>query len=200
MRFAPGVVRVVSPLLVATAILIVLAPSLSLLGIALTGAALAFYRDPDRRPPETGVVSPADGSISVIRREDDRVRVGVFMSPTDVHVNRAPLDGTVDDVTHTPGAHRPAFSKDSDRNERLRITCEDYDITLIAGWFARRITAYIETGDSLERGQRIGHIAFGSRVDVTLPPTIDVEDLTVEAGDSVRAGETVLAPDPTDSD
>lgn len=200
MRFAPGVARLVAPLLVVTGVAAVIVPALSVAGLVLTLAVLAFYRDPDRSPPDSGVVAPADGSVTVIRETGDGLRIGVFMSPTDVHVNRAPLPGTIQDITHKPGAHRPAFSKDSDRNERLIISCEDHDITLIAGWFARRITPYVAAGDTIERGQRIGHIAFGSRVDVTLPPRVEAEDLTVSHGDAVRAGETLIADSPRADD
>jgi phosphatidylserine decarboxylase len=180
------------PLLLGAPLLVLSAPvgvALLLLGVAV----LAFFRDPPRHPPETGIVAPADGTVSVVREEEGRLRVGVFMNVDDVHVNRAPAPGTVESVTHRPGAHRPAFSKDSDRNERVDVDCGDYDVSLIAGWFARRITPYVEPGDELERGGRIGHIAFGSRADVLMPEGVEESDLFVAAGDEVRAGETMLA-------
>ncbi|WP_143114387.1 protein sorting system archaetidylserine decarboxylase [Halopenitus persicus] len=138
-------------------------------------------------------VSPADGTVSVIREEGDRLRVGVFMNVTDVHVNRAPLSGTVEAVRHRPGAYKPAFSKDSDRNEQLVIDCGNHELFLIAGWFARRIHPHVAAGDEIERGQRIGHVSFGSRADVLFPPSVDRSDLCVQKGETVRAGETVLA-------
>ncbi|MFB6352963.1 MAG: protein sorting system archaetidylserine decarboxylase [Halobacteriales archaeon] len=160
----------------------------------LAGAfALWFFRDPDRVPAGPGVVAPADGTVSVVREQDDRLRVGVYMSAFDVHVNRAPLGGSVEAVEHTPGAHRPAFAKDSDRNERVAVDFGDHRVVLIAGWFARRITPYVEMGDTLERGDRLGHIAFGSRADVVLPAGYERGHLNVGEGDVVRAGETVLA-------
>lgn len=183
----------------------VAALALVLLGVG----ALAFHRDPDRTPPEAGVLSPADGRVSVVREEpvgdgndeavgdgndeDTRVRVGVFMNVTDVHVNRAPLGGRVEAVEHEPGKHRPAFSKESDRNEKLHVRFADHDVTLIAGAFARRIHPYVEPGDDLSRGERLGHVSFGSRADVLLPASVDLSDVTVERGEKVRAGETVLA-------
>jgi phosphatidylserine decarboxylase len=143
------------------------------------------------------VVSPADGRVSVVREEGDQLRVGVYMSATDVHVNRAPFDGRVERVTHRPGAHRPAFSKSSERNERVDIDIATDDgpaeVSLIAGAFARRIHPYVTADDPLSRGQRIGHIDFGSRADVLLPPPYDREDLLVEAGDRLRAGESIVA-------
>jgi phosphatidylserine decarboxylase len=168
-------------------------PPLGLVLLTLGVAVLLFFRDPDRTPPPGGIVAPADGTVSVVREEGDRLRVGVFMNVTDVHVNRAPADGVVESVTHRPGAHRPAFSKDSDRNERVDVDCGEYELSLIAGAFARRITPYVEAGETVDRGQRVGHIAFGSRADVLLPPSIGRKDLRVSTGQTVRAGETVIA-------
>ena len=197
MRFAPGVRQFAVPAFAAAAVLAVLAPPLSLLALAVGGFVAWFFRDPERRPSGPGVVSPADGRVSVVREEGDQVRVGVFMNVTDVHVNRAPFDGRVERVTHRPGKHLPAFSKESERNERVDVDVETdegpAELSLIAGAFARRIHPYVEAGDDLDRAQRIGHIDFGSRADVLLPPTYDREDLLVEEGDSVRAGESVVA-------
>ncbi len=170
------------------------------IGLAVFGiAVIAFFRDPDRNPPEEGIVAPADGLVSVVREEDDgRVRVGVFMNVTDVHVNRAPVDGTVTAIEHRSGAHRPAFSKDSDRNERVRIRLggdRAFVVDLIAGAFARRISPYVAEGEDVERGQRIGHIAFGSRADVLFPAEVTLADVEVNRGDRVRAGETHLVRD-----
>jgi phosphatidylserine decarboxylase len=167
----------------------------AIVALATGIAVLWFHRDPSRQPPATGIVAPADGRVSVIREEGDRVRVGVFMNVTDVHVNRAPAGGTVQSVEHRPGANKPAFSKDSDRNERVRIELEEQTVVLIAGWFARRIHPAVEAGEKLRRGQRIGHISFGSRADVVLPPGYEIDDLRVDTGDAVRAGETGLVKD-----
>ena len=194
---APGALRYGLPPL---ALGLLLTPFFTPVGLGLVAlgiGALLFHRDPERTPPESGVVSPADGSVSVIREEETdgtaRIRIGVFMNVTDVHVNRAPMAGTVESVTHRPGANKPAFSKESDRNERVDIAFEAYDVSLIAGWFARRIHPYAEAGDELERGERIGHVSFGSRADVLLPPEFEHANLRVKQGDDVRAGETVLA-------
>jgi phosphatidylserine decarboxylase len=187
--------RALPPLLLALPALLV-SPPLALALVAVGYFVVAFYRDPDREPPSSGVVSPADGRVSVVREEGDRIRVGVFMNVTDVHVNRAPLPGTVREVSHRPGAHRPAFSKESERNERVDVAFDDFEVSLIAGAFARRIFPYVEAGDELARGQRIGHISFGSRADVLLPPEYRRADLRVAGGDRVRAGETILAERP----
>jgi phosphatidylserine decarboxylase len=194
MNCAPGARRrALGALLVALPVTPLSPPA----GAALVAFALGtlwFLRDPERTPAGDGVLAPADGRVSVVREERERVRVGVFMNVTDVHVNRAPVDGTVESVEHRPGAHRPAFSKESERNERVDVDCGDYDLSLIAGAFARRIHPYVEAGDELRRGERVGHITFGSRADVLLPPAYDPDDLRVTEGDRVRAGETVLAP------
>lgn len=197
MRFAPGGLRYagIAVVLAVPALFVSVWISLGLLGAA-TGL-LWFYRDPDRAPPPTGIVSPADGRVRTIREADGRIHVAVVMRLRDVHVNRAPLGGTVAALDHVAGANRPAFSKESANNERVRITFDDYETILIAGWFARRITPYIGVGDRVERGERIGHIAFGSRADVFLPPSVAREAVRVEEGMGVTAGETVIAPEPS---
>lgn len=201
MEFAPGTWRLAAVPLAVAVPAVLLAPYLAVALIAVAAAVLAFNRDPPR-PIGDGVVSPADGTVSVIRTETDdagrdRLRVGVYMSALDVHVNRAPLPGEVTGVSHESGANRPAFSKDSDRNERVRIavdrTNDSYEIVLIAGWVARRIHPFVTAGDRLDRGERIGHISFGSRADVVCPPDVDRSDLTVEEGQPIRAGQTVAA-------
>lgn len=192
-EFAPGAWRIARiPLLLALP-LIVLSPPLAVVCAGAGAFVLWFHRDPRRSPPPTGVVAPADGRVSVVRREGDRVRVAVFMNVTDVHVNRAPDAGTVESVEHTPGRHLPAFNKESERNERVRIDCGEYEVTLIAGAVARRIHPYVEADDELARGDRIGHVSFGSRADVLLPPSYDLDDVRVSKGQRVRAGETVIA-------
>lgn len=171
---------------------LLLSPLSGLLAVLAALVVVVFHRDPDRAIPDSGIVSPADGRVSVLRNDDGRLRVGVFMNLDDVHVNRAPMGGRVEDVTHSPGGHWPAFSKASDRNEKLHVEFAECTVVLIAGAVARRIHPYLEPGQTVERGERIGHISFSSRVDVLLPEAIDREDLLVDRGDTVRAGETQL--------
>ena len=170
-------------------------PPVGLLALATSLGILWFHRDPERTPPEpeAAVVAPADGTVSVVREEGERLRVGVYMSATDVHVNRAPIAGEVREVRHRPGANRPAFDKESERNEQVAIDVGEYELLVIAGWFARRIHPAVEAGDRIERGDRVGHVSFGSRADVVLPTDVDREHLLVAEGDSVRAGETIIA-------
>ncbi len=201
MRLAPGTWRLAGPILGGGALGLLLYPPLGLALLLLAGFVLWFHRDPDRiRPPE-GVLSPADGTVTVIRTETnengtERVRVGVFMNVTDVHVNRAPVTGAVTDVEHVPGGHWPAFSKDAERNERLHVDIEGTRVTLIAGTVARRIHPHVSPDSDIERGERIGHVSFGSRADVLFPERFEPADIRVETGETVRAGESVLAVDP----
>ncbi|SDL95266.1 phosphatidylserine decarboxylase [Halogranum gelatinilyticum] len=196
----PGTWRYAAPpLLLAVPATVVAFPvglALLLLGLGV----VAFFRDPERTPPESGIVAPAHGKVSVIREEGERVRVGVFMNVTDVHVIRAPADGYVESVDRRPGAYKPAFSKDSDRNERVDVDFGTHEVSFIAGWFARRIHPYVGGGESVARGERLGHIAFGSRADVLLPEWVDIEDVAVENGQRVRAGETVVVETPAADD
>ena len=196
MQFAPGAKRYAGVAVVLALAGYLFAPWLSPIAVVLGLFVLVFFRDPERTPPDSGILAPADGKVSVIREEGDRLRVGVFMNVWNVHVNRAPLGGTIGRLEHTSGAHRPAFSKDSDRNERVRVEFEEHAVVLIAGAFARRIFPYVEPGEEVERGERIGHIAFGSRADVILPEGVGREDLRVGEGDGVLAGETVIAEEP----
>ncbi|SDQ97763.1 protein sorting system archaetidylserine decarboxylase [Natronobacterium texcoconense] len=225
MNVAPGGWKYAIVPLLAAPFTFVFSVGASLLLLALGAGTLAFFRDPERTPPPTGVVSPADGTVSVLREEDDRVRLGVFMNVWHVHVVRAPFAGTVTDLEHVSGANRPAFSKESDRNERVHVELEtdaespnlpdveletradgnggttgDATVTFIAGAFARRIFPYVDLGDELERGDRLGHIAFGSRVDLLFPPSVEIDDLAVEQGDSMTAGETVVLESPVVED
>lgn len=195
MRVAPGAKRYAVPPLIAAAPAFLLSPTVGTACFALAVFVVWFHRDPERQVPDSsGAVAPAHGKVSVIREEDDgRWRVGVYMSVRDVHVNRAPFSGTVESVDHRPGGHKLAFDKDSEHNERVVVDFGDYQTVLIAGAFARRIHPYVESGDEIERGDRIGHISFGSRADVVLPREFSQEDIRVEEGDAVVAGESIVA-------
>lgn len=168
-----------------------------LLALPLVGLAALmvwFFRDPERGPSRGRVISAADGTVqSIDRRPDGTTRIAVFMNPLNVHVNRAPVAGTVTAVEHRPGGFRPAFDKDSERNERLVWTFDTelgpLTVVQIAGAMVRRIVPYVDPGHRVAQGQRIGLIRFGSRVDVYLPAGIAP---AVEIGQQVRAGETRL--------
>ena len=164
-------------------------------------AFLAFFRDPERTVPELpgGVLAPADGRVMVITEALDpwvgpAVRVSIFLSPLDVHVNRAPVGGLVKNVEYVAGrflaAYRPEASEQNERcavsldGDRARVT-----VTQISGVLARRIVCRVRPGDTLRAGQRYGLIRFGSRTDLVLPRGTD---LRVRVGDRVRGGESVM--------
>ncbi len=155
---------------------------------------LWFFRDPERVPGPARILSPADGVVqSIDPWPDGRTRVAIFMSPLDVHVNRAPLAGRVMSMQHVSGGFRPAFNKDSDQNERVvwhfDTELGDIELVQIAGAVARRILPYLKVGAKVARAERIGLIRLGSRVDVYLPEGI-VPSVTV--GQQTIAGVTGL--------
>jgi phosphatidylserine decarboxylase len=172
--------------------------------IFLAAAVGSFFRDPERYPERTEgvIISAADGKVTNVSDctlPDDREtvyhRVSVFMSPLNVHVNRAPIAGQVASVEHTPGDFLAAYRDDaSDHNERNLIVFRDalgrrHAIVQIAGDLARRIVCRVHPQDKIEMGQRIGLIMFGSRVDHFIPPNYRV---SVAVGERVLAGETVI--------
>ncbi len=159
------------------------------LGAGLGGFLLLFYRDPEREPDGPGMVSPADGRVIVA----EPGRVAVFLNLHDVHVNRAPLGGTVARITHTPGKFKPAFGStgENERNEiDLDTEAGQVRVTQVAGFVARRIVCSVQEGQAVARGERIGRILLGSRTDVTIPPGFT---LAVATGQRVLAGQTVIA-------
>ena len=177
----------------------------------------AFFRDPERVVPQGAdlIVSPADGLVTLIQQglppaelqvpdgqpgdalaAEPMTRISIFMSVFDVHINRAPIGGTVARVIYIPGKFVNAdLDKASDENERQHVLIERADgvrvaFTQIAGLVARRIVPFIKPGDIVAAGQRVGLIRFGSRVDVYLPRGTESKVLL---GQKVIGGETVLA-------
>jgi phosphatidylserine decarboxylase len=171
---------------------------------ALLGGFFAyFFRDPDRVVPKDPglVVSPADGRVMIAGPSDGRwapegqwKQVTIFLSPTDVHINRSPVEGRVIRVDYRRGKFLPAFNEGSNDNELNEIWVDRGGQVVVfrqvVGILARRIVCRVREGDVLERGQRIGLMKFGSRMDVFLPTSAD---LTVRVGERVVGGETVLA-------
>ncbi|HUU15371.1 MAG TPA: phosphatidylserine decarboxylase [Terriglobia bacterium] len=161
---------------------------------------LNFFRDPERQiPSESGaVVSPADGRVVQVVEEEIEGRpvrrVSIFMSPLDVHVNRSPISGTVRDVSYHKGSfHVASLEIASVENERNVFSVEGEQGTVvvkqIAGLLARRIVFWKLPGDALERGERVGLIKFGSRVDILMDPEVE---LRVKLGDHIRAGSSII--------
>lgn len=165
---------------------------LFVLGLFLSIFVIVFFRDPERTPrgDENDAVSPADGRVISI---NDR-KLCIFMNIHNVHVNRSPLGGTVMEIDYKPGGYIPAFNKDSDVNERNHVVINteygNIELTQIAGVLTRRIVSYISEGSLVKRGERIGMIRFGSRVDIIIP---EAYAYSVDVGDEVKAGETVIA-------
>jgi phosphatidylserine decarboxylase len=163
---------------------------------------LWFFRDPNRPiPPERGlVVSPADGKVTEVARistsDGERLRLSIFLSVFDVHVNRSPVEGILREVRYRKGkylnAMNPACSEINEQNLAIVDCIEGYQVSFvqIAGLLARRIVFTKRVGDYLERGERVGLIKFGSRTDVLLPS--HAEPL-VKPGDRVRGGASILA-------
>ncbi len=178
---------------------------LTLLLLALTLFTVYFFRNPERAiPTETdAVVAPADGKVIFVGEVmEDRyfqgpaVKVSIFMSVFDVHVNRAPVSGKVVEQFYNKGEFfNASLDKASLQNEQAGLLLETPEgrrllVVQIAGLIARRIVTYPQLGDAVERGRRYGLIRFGSRVDVYLPPGTDV---AVTIGDRTVAGESILA-------
>lgn len=185
--------------------------------LLLSLGVFAFFRDPERVVPQgdNSIVAPADGLVTLITTVEPPVelqvddgsgnpglpagpvtRISIFMSVFDVHINRAPIAGTVSRVVYVPGKFVNAdLDKASEENERQHILIEGGDglaigFTQIAGLVARRIVPFVKPGDMVAKGQRVGLIRFGSRVDVYLPAGTDAK---VMMGQKIVAGETVLA-------
>ncbi len=155
---------------------------------------LLFFRDPERKICGAAVCSPADGVVQFVKKNGDGWRIAVFMNIHNVHVNRSPVGGKIIEMRHIPGSHIPAFEKESERNERViyRIETPHGEIKMvqIAGMVARRIVPYAKEGDGIRKGERIGLIRFGSRVDTYLPKGFIP---LVKEGEKVKAGESPLA-------
>jgi phosphatidylserine decarboxylase len=171
---------------------------------AVLGGFMAyFFRDPDRTVPEDPdiVVSPADGRIMCAGRSDDRwappgqwKQITIFLSPLDVHVNRTPVDGRVTRVEYRKGRFLPAHTAGANDNELNEVWIDHNGRPIVfrqvVGILARRIVCRVREGDYLERGQRMGLMKFGSRMDVFVPADAA---LCVSVGQHVVGGETILA-------
>ena len=164
-------------------------------------ACLGFFRDPERRTPDQpgAVVAPADGQVMDVAEVDDpwvgsAIRMSIFLSPLDVHVNRAPVTGLVASVEYAAGWFKAAYKAEaSEVNERCTVSLEGDSarvaVRQIAGVLARRIVCRARPGDKLERGERYGLIRFGSRTDLLVPRTTEIR---VRVGDRVRGGESTM--------
>lgn len=163
-----------------------------------------FFRNPRRIIPNSHelIVAPADGKIIEVKEEFEKkylkgkaIKISIFMSVFNVHINRIPFPGKVLSVSYNPGrfisANRDKASLENEQNAILMETKEGKRILFIqiAGLIARRIVCWIKVGNTVERGERFGLIRFGSRVDIFLPPDVD---LKITKGSKVKGGETVI--------
>jgi len=158
---------------------------------------LYFYRDPERIivTDDNRVLSPADGRIFEIQKDSDRQIIKIFMSPLNIHIQRAPVLGTVASINYKKGKFLPAYDQKAEiENEQniIKLSTEpgNIEIKQIAGILARRIVCWVNNGDKVIQGQRIGMIRLGSQVDLSLPEYLN---LKVKTGDKVKAGITVIA-------
>ncbi len=192
-----GIPFIIVPLLLALIFVYFQTWSLFIVFIALAAFIAFFFRDPERNVPQEPnvIVSAADGRITRIEETEEGKLVSIFLSPLDVHINRAPIGGKITKITYTKGKKIPATSDKASyinernslviENEKLKVTC-----TQIAGILARRIVCWKNEGDKVEIGERFGLIKFGSRTDILMPPSVEI---LIQIGDKVRGGETVIA-------
>ena len=168
---------------------------------AVTLCFVGFFRDPDRTAPAVAgaLLAPADGRVMRVDEVDDpwvgrAVRVSIFLSPLDVHVNRSPVEGLVEDVRREPGRFLAAYRDEaSELNERCTLALQGgaarIGVKQIAGVLARRIVCRARQGDRLQAGERYGLIRFGSRTDLVVPHGTEIR---VKVGDKVKGGETIM--------
>jgi len=196
------------PAVLVNAILVAAFGWWGLIALPVTLWVISFFRDPERQTPSGPglIISPADGILLPVVEAppppeldmgpEPRTRLSIFMTFFHVHVNRAPEAGTVEGLAYRPGKFfNASFDKASEHNERMAIRLKladgrDLVVVQIAGLVARRIFCALSRGQMVCRGERIGLIRFGSRVDVYLPPGAKVR---AQPGKGVKAGETVLA-------
>jgi len=185
-----------------------LSEPLGWVGLILTAWCLYFFRDPERVVPDEAkvLVSPADGTVCAVTEaappaelgmgDEPRVRVSIFLSVFNVHVNRTPAAGEITGLAHVPGKFlNAAATEASEENERqlIRMTTADgHDIAYaqVAGLVARRILCDLEIGQQVDRGERFGLIRFGSRTDIYLDKGLEA---TVLVGQTMIGGETIIA-------
>ena len=208
LKLAPEGYPFIAGFLGLTVLVALFSPLGALLPFVLTLFMAYFFRDPDRAIPEGEniFVAPADGKVIRIQNvseerfvKGEALEVSIFMSPLNVHVNRAPCDGVVESVVHTPGKFLSAFKHEASlHNENIAMLLDTKHgrvlVRQVAGFLARRAVCRVKPGDSLRKGGRYGIIKFSSRLDIYLPQNTQIR---VKLGDRVRAGETVIGEMPS---
>lgn len=192
MHVAPGGLTIAAiPATIAAVSAILSLWPLAIVAVGLAVFVVVFYRDPSRTPDGQGILAPADGRIKELEMSDGYLEVAIFLNIHNVHVVRAPDDGEITNRRRVDGHRQPSFLSRAAENAGIEVTADGWTTTLRAGLIARRVRPYVEVGDSITRGDRLGHIAFGSRVDLRIPVD-ESESPSVAVGDRVKAGETVL--------
>lgn len=185
---------IISPIVFALLFLAVNLIPLAILFFCLGLFCVLFFRDPERKIG-SDIVSPADGRIMDISESDGKTRISIFMNLFNVHVNRMPIEGKIVGIERIRGKHSMAFLRRSTENSRQKIHLDTkigkITIVQIAGIFAWRIVPYIAKGQNLKKGERIGIIRFGSRVDIFLPS--QKTEVSVNLYQRVKAGSSTLA-------
>jgi phosphatidylserine decarboxylase len=196
-----GLPYILIPLLLAIGLFVLGYWPVALVLLALAAFMAYFFRDPQRTAPRESnvIVSPADGRVTRVRAlmpddADSPVVISIFLSPLDVHINRSPIAGRIENVTYTQGKFLMATKEDSSLvNEQNALTIRGEEITVvckqIAGVLARRIICWKRAGDHVALGERFGLIKFSSRTDLILPPNVQIQ---VTEGMRVKGGATII--------
>lgn len=196
-----GIPYILTPLAISIVLLVLGYWYVALLFIVIAGFMCLFFRDPKREPPQDTnvIVSPADGRVMHVTKlggngTNSSTLISIFLSPLDVHINRAPIAGKVVDVSYTRGKFLMATDNNASlTNEQNTITIEGSQITIackqIAGFLARRIVCWKSKGDNVALGERFGLIKFSSRTDLILPENVEV---LVTKDTRVRGGVTII--------
>lgn len=173
--------------------------------LVIWGIVIYFFRDPERVTPSEDhlIISPADGKVVLVKETEEPVfilgkatQISIFLSPLDVHVNRNPVNGRLAYLKYHPGEYLMAWDHNaSELNERADFGVEHpsglrFFYRQITGFLARRIVYHVQEGENLVAGERFGMMKFGSRMDILIPPGVEVK---VKEGERTRAGETVIA-------
>jgi phosphatidylserine decarboxylase len=192
-----GIPFVVVPLFIALLSFVFHVWFAGLLFVLVAGFMAYFFRDPDRKVPDDDgvIVSAADGRVTRVEETEKGKIVSVFLSPLDVHVNRAPIGGRIKSIVYEKGKKMPATKDEASfLNERNSLLIENDKVSIkctqIAGILARRIVCWKREGDFVKQGEKFGLIKFGSRTDLLMPNSVEV---LVKVGDRVVAGETIIA-------
>ncbi len=199
---AKGSIRLISPAILVGLVILYFNQIIGVVILTFALYLIWFFRDPNREiiSDESQIYAAADGKIVYCEHSNEEYKFSIRMSPFNVHINRSPISGTVTEITHQPGYHQSVyFGGDLEKNEKNLIVIENENyickVLQITGIFARRIECWINQGEKIQQGEKIGIIRFGSQTNVTiiLKTTGKAIKQIVSEGDQVRAGISSLA-------